>query len=338
MSALRGTFINEEAAPLAVGDIVRPGTVAGKILAAKANTLAGSVPNGVLLTAPASGAVGGIQTSGVALVNFTGSAPAVGDVLYLSNTDAGKCQAALPVSAFVATIGRALGNNGTQVLVALDLDTWPTQTKTPYLKDEFEGGSHSSAGIGELGWGFTNGTWVRIGAPADHPGIMRRTSSAVSGQFSSHYLTAFTGATTIRQDQWSSWTWIVSPQQSGANSHDVRLGVANGWTAAPTDGVYFERLTTEANWFVVTRAGGVQTRTDTTIAYTAATYYSLHARKNAAGSIEFYVDGVLRATHAANIPGAATALIEGGHIVPNTAAARDVDVDFFDEQFLVMAR
>jgi hypothetical protein len=339
-----GTADDADPAVVAIADCdvdVVPGnivyaTAAGILLATNIETIRVA---GVVLTTAVEGANTLIATAGPVWVLIDGALPTVGNMVWLSSTVAGEGTATVPSNGIATEIGICLATSGSRALVALAIRRVPTQLRTPYVYDEFLGGSHSSATVGMLGWGFTNGTWVRVPPSPDHPGIMRRTSSATSGQVSSWYLTAFTGATTIRQDQWSSWTWVVLPSDSGANSHDVRIGVSGDWTAnPPTNGVYFERLTTEANWFVVTRSGGVQTRTNTGIAYTAATYYTLHARKNAAGSIEFFIGGALVATHAANIPAGSTALVEGGHLIPNTAAARSLDIDFFDEQFLIMSR
>ena len=55
------------------------------------------------------------------------------------------------------------------------------------IRDEFTFASTESGEIGELGWGFTNGTWNLVNPEDGHPGTCRRASTAVSGTVASSF-------------------------------------------------------------------------------------------------------------------------------------------------------
>jgi hypothetical protein len=57
------------------------------------------------------------------------------------------------------------------------------------------------------------------------------------------------------------------------------------------------------NWKCYTRGAGVTTRTNTSIAVVAGTWYKLRIDINAAAnSVTFYINDTLVATHSSNIP------------------------------------
>lgn len=68
-----------------------------------------------------------------------------------------------------------------------------------------------------------------------------------------------------------------------------------------TDGVYFRKADGDANINFVTEKNSTETSTDTTIDIVAATYVKLGFFWDGSASVFAYVDGVLRATHTANI-------------------------------------
>lgn len=82
-----------------------------------------------------------------------------------------------------------------------------------------------------------------------------------------------------------------------------RFGFSNSNTsAAPTNGIYFEYdESTSPNWFLVTMASSVSTRTDTGIAVSAVwKKFKLVITNNTA--VDAYIDNVLVATNTTNIP------------------------------------
>jgi hypothetical protein len=84
----------------------------------------------------------------------------------------------------------------------------------------------------------------------------------------------------------------------------VRVGLNDNPGADVTDGVFFEydRLNS-LNWRMATAANSVRTKTNTTTAVTAATWYRLTMVINpAANSVEYFIDGVSVGTIVATIP------------------------------------
>ncbi len=100
-------------------------------------------------------------------------------------------------------------------------------------------------------------------------------------------------------------------------------------TLTPTDGVYFRNEgTVDANWHAITRAAGVETDTDTTIAL-SDTYKDLEIRVRT-GVVEFLIDGAIVATHTANVPSDVNKLLslgvfDDGAAAPASAAYQDID-------------
>jgi hypothetical protein len=329
-------LVNDTATTLDPGEIVRG--IATGFASAQADSATNQTAYGVTLVRSADPSTSLIATSGPTWVLIDGALPTPGNMVWLSSATARQGTAILPANGLVTEIGRCLATLGARALVALNIMVIPTQLRAPYNFDEFEGGSHSSASIGKMGWGFSNGTWVRVGPSAEHPGVMRRTSSG-AGALSDWRLSAFSGATSVRQDQCDSQRWVIMPVEDNTD-YSVRTGyMTDTADATPTDGVYFESLLGEANWFSVTRAANVETRKDTGIAYVAGTWYTLMSRKNGTG-VDFFIDGALVTNHVAaeNVPAAGSALIQGGHIVPPALAARNIDFDFWDEQLLIQSR
>jgi hypothetical protein len=88
---------------------------------------------------------------------------------------------------------------------------------------------------------------------------------------------------------------------------DFRVGFTgiSGTTNPPTNGIYFEKLgSTDTNWFGVTRAGGLQTRVDTGVAWSNGfeSWQVLRVRRIDASTIGFSVDGSTEVTQTLTIP------------------------------------
>ena len=83
------------------------------------------------------------------------------------------------------------------------------------------------------------------------------------------------------------------------------------------------------NWFAVTRTANLETATDTTIAQ-ATTYKTFKTVMNAAGtSVEFFIDGVSRATHTTNIPNAVITPSIGVDIAGTAIDSGQIAIDYF---------
>jgi hypothetical protein len=95
----------------------------------------------------------------------------------------------------------------------------------------------------------------------------------------------------------------------GTNGNaDHRIGFGTQGTNFPdNDGVYFEHLNADANWFAVCRSGAAQTRTDTGVAWVNQGYLNGSWTKfrivwTHGTDVKFYINGVLVATISTNIP------------------------------------
>jgi hypothetical protein len=81
------------------------------------------------------------------------------------------------------------------------------------------------------------------------------------------------------------------------------IGMAVGGVGDPNVGLFF-RAVGVGNWFACSRNGGAVTATDAGVA-TDTNYHTFAIVVNAAGtSVGFYIDGVLKATIATNLPSA----------------------------------
>ncbi len=70
----------------------------------------------------------------------------------------------------------------------------------------------------------------------------------------------------------------------------------------PTDGVYFRKDDGTALFGAITNKNSTETITASVLTFAAATWYKLGFFFDGAGTVYFYVDGVLVATHITNIP------------------------------------
>ena len=205
----------------------------------------------------------------------------------------------------------------------------PADPRSPrVLSDEFTIATTEGGEIGEQGWNFTNGTWNLINPEANRPGICRRASTAVSGTIASAFTGGGGAVPAIQVDQAVEMTWLVRPVTADAD-FDLRFGLSSDFTSqTPLNGIYFEKLAADTNWFAVCRASSVQTRVNTGAAFSAG-WFNLKRRQISATSMGFTVNGAAEVVVDTNVPAATIAMVYGFHIVPQSANARSVDTDFF---------
>lgn len=211
---------------------------------------------------------------------------------------------------------------------------YPFRT-TLEVQDDFLTGSTGNGVIGVLGWGTTGGTSSTIASIANRPGILRRDTSAVLGTVAALYLHAVTATVLDATNYTHSMLYAVRLNNNDANT-TARVGAANTTNGnPPADGVYLEKLDADTNWFCVQRAAGAQTRTDTTVAVNTS-FNNLGYTRNSSG-IQFQINGVnVCGLQTANIP---TVLIDPGlSIVTSAAAAKTIDIDYFQIRIFGLAR
>lgn len=192
------------------------------------------------------------------------------------------------------------------------------------VQDDFVSGVNGSGAIGTLGWNVA-GTTSNLGSETNRIGLIRKDTSAVISTTS--YLTLGGSSVTIDPANPHSITWLARLNTNDANT-TIHLGASNsGFTAAPTHGIYFQKLDADTNWFCVTRAAGVQTRTDSGVAVTTS-FANFSYTRNSSG-VFFLINGVsvCASPITTNIP--TTFLDPIAVIVNSAAAAKTFDVDYF---------
>lgn len=195
--------------------------------------------------------------------------------------------------------------------------------------DDFVSGSLTSLGIGALGWNLRTSAGSADSHPAevDHPGVIEiRTST--SGDVTALCLngpTADIDGTFMFGDV--ALTLFVVAALDSVNV-TYRLGLFSDADGnPPSNGVYFEHLNTDTNWFAVCRQGGTQTRVDTNLALSSEWLVMKLVRSGS--SMKFYLDGALVATIDTNLPGDAVDLSPSMEVVPSSAALKRLHIDFF---------
>src|SRR5262249_49768319 len=98
----------------------------------------------------------------------------------------------------------------------------------------------------------------------------------------------------------------------------------------PTKGIYFERLSTDTNWFGVCRASNVQTRVDMGVAGDLV-FHRFRIRRIDASTIGFTIDGGTELTCTTNVMNTTEATFPIYEVIATTATAKDMDSDFFDQ-------
>ena len=179
--------------------------------------------------------------------------------------------------------------------------------------DDFVCSSAANPGAGtSYGWGdggtasfSTNGNGILIQYAGDiaSPGAVYYTpGSVVDGEYGTLHANRIVDP--LRLDMLQGWGWNGRPQTVSAMEY--RVGPNSSVSSKGSDGIWFEKLTGDTNWFAVTGNGSSYTRTDTGVTLANNIYHDLECDCSDATSIKFYIDNALVATHTTNIPGITT--------------------------------
>lgn len=199
------------------------------------------------------------------------------------------------------------------------------------LQEEFISGNATSGQIGALGWISTAGTTSVVSSESNRLGLLRRDTTAASGTIA-QFLQGFTSS--LINGSPYRLLWVTRLNTNDANT-TIRIGAANAYSAnPPTSGTYFEKLDGDTNMFCVTRASGVETRTDSGIA--VSTSFTTFLTIDNITSVLFYINGALVCTHSTNLP--AAFINPGLHIINSAAAAKTIDIDYFQLQIFGLQR
>lgn len=206
------------------------------------------------------------------------------------------------------------------------------------LVDDFIGGTNATADFGQLGWTFTNGAYTFINGVTNHPGIFTLSQNAVVARLRVGGSASDTGLSFSTADNYD-MNFIVRPSGGSISNTIKRLGMMNNTSGnPPSSGIYFEYSTTAADttWQCVTRSGGTQTRTNSTISVASGTWANLRIKKNGS-DVDFYVDGTLRCTNTTNIPTTSVAPVIQQQDT-TTTANNNIDIDLFSLNITGMTR
>jgi hypothetical protein len=188
------------------------------------------------------------------------------------------------------------------------------------LVEDFYGSTIVSGEAGTHGWEVSAGTTNQV--VAGHPGIYRLDTSATSATVR---FARLINPSLIPADTFDN-TWFVRVNQTDANT-TVRAGaMASAANNPPADGVFFERLDADTNWFAVNRNTSVQTRTDMGVAIGTG-WVRLRVRRKDGSTISFSINDGAETDITTNIPTAS--LTSAAQIVNSAAAAKTMDLDYF---------
>ena len=232
---------------------------------------------------------------------------------------------------------------------------WPTDIntnrpeKTLQIHDDFFIVQIATDEIGDLGWRWTGPGLISdsdVGAILDHPGYVEIDSGNVDTNDTRLYLprneTGYFALYGFDSANFYEFVWIATC----ITTSDVttRFGIANGSHADPNnttsgDFVGFDHRDGDspANWYAVSRTGGVgETRTDTGITFDTS-WHRFMVRKTATARLEFWMDDALEATHTGNVPdGTASGPI--AHIKTHAALDKTIRIDLFSLRIPFLGR
>lgn len=202
------------------------------------------------------------------------------------------------------------------------------------LQDDFVSGNNLTGSIGLYGWVRLNGNSSGfIGGVANHPGIITIDTTAVSNTFVIFQNGLSTDTYFSMVNPYSN-IWICRPNNVDTDTL-IRFGVGRGnVTGTPNSGSYFEKLTTDTNWFCVTRDAAVSTRTDSGIA--AVVDWVNMRIERVDSSVLFYINNVLVATNTTNLPTVFGEIFL--HITNIVAASKTIDIDYIEGIFSGIVR
>ena len=228
--------------------------------------------------------------------------------------------------------------------VSLNLDVFDLVDPTnplvaPSLVDDFFSVSVETGETGALGWSFNNGSIAVHLSEQNHPGSFTRTTGATTDQISTLYLGAQINGTAnaFRFDEFDEITWIIKLSQTSADFR-IRCGIAAFSNDENlTHGVFFERMQTDTEWFGATENGSSGSRTASLIA-NSTNWIKLKLRRINATTVGFSVNGGTEVTKTTDIPDAADTMMPHITIIPSTANAKSVVIDFFSMKLLPVVR
>ncbi len=202
-----------------------------------------------------------------------------------------------------------------------------------YEQDNFLSGNATSGQVGKLGWVWSGASLTMLASEAGRPGIVRGVTAATNPSNGAFHVRATASAGIILPaDQPWEIGWMVRPRLNGgaAGSTVIRVGMSNDPTTGttPSNGVYFEKLDTDTNWFFVTRSGAAETRTNTGVAFADDTFVRFRIRREStSGNMIGQINAGTDISHSATLT--TTALLPFCSMRTVEAVAKHIDAKLF---------
>lgn len=201
------------------------------------------------------------------------------------------------------------------------------------ISDEFLSGAAVNGSIGALGWNIFNITASQNSSIANRPGLYLMSSSAVPGTVSSLIIQGNTN-NLVDPASLVSTFYALRLNSNDANT-TIRIGPLSSFTAnPPADGFYLEKLDADTAWFCVSRSGGVQTRTTSSVP-TSTSFATFEIIKSS-GAVDFKINGANVCNITSNLP--TNFLDPSVQIISSVAASKTFDIDYFSLQISGITR
>lgn len=201
------------------------------------------------------------------------------------------------------------------------------------LQDDYIGGNTTSGSIGTLGWSSSGTLTAAVSSTANRLGLVQIDTSAVSA--TQARINFGQNSVVFDPSNVHNLLWVLKLDVNDANT-TFRFGASNPvQNNPPLNGIYIEKLDADTNWFCVTRAGGVQTRTDSTIAVDT-NYHTFTYTRNTSGVVFSYDNTSICGTHSTNIP--STFIDPVVFIINSAAASKTATIDYFQLRIYGIAR
>ena len=198
------------------------------------------------------------------------------------------------------------------------------------IRDDFISGTISNGTIGALGWSFQNFGPQAITPTLNHPGLVGLVSTNVAGVVNSLYMGQSATVGTICPNNFDDFAFEYRENAAGITDYDQRVGmmqVAN--SATPSSWIGFEKLSTDTNWFFVSRNSGTQTRVDTGVVGGVTDWMSMRVRRISSTEYRASINGSTEVPVTTNVINPSISLLPVVMIVLTGSTARRVDIDYF---------
>lgn len=198
------------------------------------------------------------------------------------------------------------------------------------FQDDFITGINSTGNAG-YGWGVNGGSATWANSEANRYGILRRSTGAAAGTV------ARTDLGTVNSNMYdpgapSTQTFVIRMVDTDADTQLRAGGMNASFSPTPLNGIYFETLYADTNWFCVARSAGVQTRVDSGVAR-SGNWIDLKIISNSSG-LQWHINGTpVCGVITTNIP--VVFLEPATQLTNQVAVSKSHDFDYYQVMFAV---